>query len=163
MAIATSTLLIAALAVSAIGTGVAAYSSYQQGKAQQALNNTNAAINDQAALDAGRDSRAAANEQRAKGEALKSRQRALYAKAGVVAATGSPLLVQVETAGQLELSALDVERGGTIQAAQLRNQSMLDRMAGKSARTAGNLNAGATLLQGAGSSLGTYANYRSVK
>ena len=163
MSIGTTTALVIALAATAIGTGVSAYSQYQAGKAQQALNNRNAEISDQAALDAERDSRFAANEQRKKGEALKARQRALYAKAGVVAATGSPLLVQVEQAGELELTALDIERGGSITAAQQRNQAVLDRMAGRSARTTANLNTAGTILQGIGSSAGTYANYRSVK
>lgn len=151
MAITTTGLLIAGLVASAVGGGVAAYSSYQQGKAQQRLNNYNAAVNDQAALDRERDARVAANAQRAQAQRLMARQRALWAKAGVVGSAGTPLLVQAEQAGQLELGALETERTGNVQAGQLRQQAVIDRMAGKAARTAGNLNAAATILQTAGS------------
>lgn len=144
------TLLITALAATAVGTGVSAYSQIQAGKAQQSLNNYNAAVNDQAALDASRDARIKANAQRANAEAIKSRQRALYAKAGVVTATGTPLLVQVAQAGELEMAALEQEQAGNSEAARLRQQAVLDRMSGKAARRAGGLGAAATILQGAG-------------
>lgn len=157
------TLLIASIAASVVGTGISAYSSYQAGKAQQSLNNYNAAVNDQAAADAARDGRILANEQRRKNESIKARQRALYAKAGVVTATGSPLLVQVEQAGQLELGALETQQQANVKAVQLRQQAQLDRMAGKIARTTGNLNAAATVLQGAGSVANTGMNYQLYK
>ncbi len=151
MAVGTTTLLIAALSATAVGTGVSAYNQYQAGKAQQKLNNYNAALNDQAALDAQRDARIKANAQRAQGERIKSRQRALYAKAGVVGATGTPLLVQVAQAGELEMAALEQEQAGNSEAARLRSQAVLDRMSGKIARRAGNLGAAATILQGVSS------------
>ena len=163
MAVATSTLLIAALATTAVGTGISAYSSYQAGKANQALNNYNAAVNDQAAADAVRDGKILANQQRQKNEAIKARQRTLYAKAGVVTATGSPLLVQVAQAGELELGALETQQQANAQAVRLRQQAQLDRMAGKAARTAGNLNAAATVLQGAGSMASMGMNYQLYK
>lgn len=151
MALASSTLLVTALAATAVGTGVSAYSQYQAGKSQQALNNYNAKLNEQAALDASRDARIKANAQRAQAEAIKGRQRALYAKAGVVSATGTPLLVQVAQAGELEMAALEQEQAGNSEAARLRSQAVLDRMSGKIARRSGNLGAAATILQGVGS------------
>lgn len=154
------TLLITAIAATVIGTGISAYSSYQAGKAQQSLNNYNAAVNDQAALDAARDGKILANQQRQKNEAIKARQRALYAKAGVVTATGSPLMVQVAQAGELEMGALESEQQANVKAAQLRQQAQLDRMAGKIARTSGTLNAAATVLQGAGQAANTGMNYQ---
>jgi hypothetical protein len=163
MAIATSTLLIAGLAATAVGTGVAAYSARQAGKAQQSLNNYNAAVSDQAALDAARDGRIAANAQRAQNQRIKARQRALFAKAGVVSATGSPLLVQVEQAGELEMAALEQEQQANSQAARLRSQAVMDRMSGAAARKAGNLNSTATILQGVGSAVSTYGAYKGAK
>jgi len=160
MAIATTTLLVASLAATAVGAGISAYSSYQAGKAQQSLNNYNAAVNDQAALDASRDARIKANAQRAQAEAIKGRQRALYAKAGVVSATGTPLLVQVAQAGELEMAALEQEQAGNSEAARLRQQAVLDRMSGKIARKAGGLNATATILQGVGSMAQTGLAYK---
>lgn len=163
MAIATSTALLIAAGASVVGAGVSAYSAAQQGKAQQSLNNYNAAVNDQAALDAQRDSRIKANVQRAQAQAIKARQRALYAKAGVVSATGTPLLVQVEQAGELEMAALEEETAGNTQAARLRTQAVLDRMAGKAARTGGNLSAAATILQGTAQAAGYGAQYAKYK
>lgn len=157
------TLLISSLALTAVGTGISAYSSYQAGKAQQSLNNYNASVNDQAAADAARDGKILAANARAKNEAIKARQRALYAKAGVVSATGTPLLVQVQQAGELEMGALEVEQQANAKAAQLRQQAVLDRMAGKIARTTGGLNAAATVLTGAGQATSTLTNYRLYK
>jgi hypothetical protein len=163
MAVATSTLLIASLAATAVGTGVSAYNQYQAGKAQQSLSNYNAAVSDQAAVDTARDGRIAANAQRAQNERLKARQRALYAKAGVSIATGSPLMVQVEQAGELEMAALEQEQQANSQAAKLRQQAVLDRMQGSAAKKAGGLNAMATVLQGAGQATQTGIQYNHYK
>jgi hypothetical protein len=163
MAFTTAGLLIAGLVTTAVGTGITAYNQYQAGKAQQSLNNYNAAVNDQAALDAQRDSRIKATNQRHQAEKIKARQRALYAKAGVVSATGTPLLVQVAQAGELEMAALEVQQQGNAEAARLRTQGVLDRMAGKSARTAGNLGAVGTILQGAGQAAQIGIAYKGTK
>jgi hypothetical protein len=178
MAVATSTLLIASLAATAVGTGISAYSQYQAGKAQQKLNEYNAQMSDynakvqeQAALDRSRDARIAANAQRAQSLKLMARQRALWAKAGVVGSSGTPLLVQAEQAAQLEMGALETERTGNIEAGRMRQQAVLDRMqatssrmAGKYARSAANLNAAGTILQGAGSVAGgaAYGRYNGI-
>lgn len=163
MAVGTTTLLVAALTATAVGTGVTAYNQYQMGKAQQALNNYNANVSDQAARDAQRDSRIKANVQRAQAEKIKARQRALYAKAGVVGGAGTPLLVQVAQAGELEMAALEIETQGNTEASRLRTQAVLDRMAGKSARRAGNLGAVGTVLQGAGQMASIGMNYNMYK
>jgi hypothetical protein len=143
-----------------IGTGISAYSSIQQGKAQQRLNEYNAQVADQASADKARDGRILANVQREQNRRLQARQRALYAKAGVVDTTGSPLLMQIEQAGQLEMAALQTEATASTEAARLRQQAVLDRMAGKAARQAGNLNAGATILQGIGNAANNYVQYK---
>jgi hypothetical protein len=155
----TAGLLYASLALSAASAGYSAYSANQQGKAQQALNNYNAAASDQAALDAQRDARIKANTQRAENDRIKARQRTLYAKAGVVSGTGSPLMVQVQQAGELEMAALEQEQIGNADAAKLRTQAVIDRMAGRSARSAGRMNAFATVLQGAGQMASTGLSY----
>jgi hypothetical protein len=151
------------MVASAAGAGVSAYSSIQQGKAQQRLNEYNAQVAEQAASDKARDGRIMANAQREQNRRLQARQRALYAKAGVVDTTGSPLLVQLEQAGQLEMAALQTEATSSTEAARLRQQAILDRMSGKAARQAGNLNAGATILQGLGNAASSYGQYKSIK
>lgn len=163
MAIGTTALLVASLVATAVGTGVSAYAANQAGKAQQSLNNYNAALSDQSAMDAARDSRIKANAQRAQAEKIKARQRALYAKAGVVSATGTPLMVQVAQAGELEMAALEQEQAGNAEAARLRSQAVLDRMSGSAARRAGNLNATATILQGIGSAASIGMSYKGAK
>lgn len=144
------TLAVVAITASAVGAGVSAYGQYQQGKAQKALNDRNAAVSDQAALDRERDSRIIANAQRDRNRRLLAKQRAMLAKSGVIADTGSPLALQAQQSGELELAALDAERSGKVEGAQLREQAVLDRMAGRAARRAGNLGAVATILSGAG-------------
>lgn len=144
------TMAIAALTMSAIGGTVSAVNTYQQGKAQKAINDRNAQVADQAALDKERDSRIIANAQRDKSRRLMAKQRAILGKSGVLADTGSPLALQAQQAGELELAALDAERSGNVEATQLRQQAVLDRMAGKAARRAGNLGAAGTVLSTAG-------------
>jgi len=75
-------------------------------------------------------------------------QRALLAKSGAKVEEGSPLLLQEETAAQAELEALTIRAGGDITSARLRQRAILERMAGRSARTAGFIGAGASLLSG---------------
>lgn len=147
---------------SLLGTGVSAYSSYQQGKSAQSLNNYNAALDEQNAVVAQRDAAIIANQQRTQNARIQAKQRAAFAANGVVGDTGSPLLVEAATAGNLEMGALETQRQGNIRAGQYRQQAELDRMSGKAARTAGNLNTAATLLQGAGSAASQYANYKTL-
>jgi len=138
-------------ALAVAGAGYSAYSSVQQGKATEKLNNYNAQLAEQNANTAQRDASIQANAVRQRNAFLAARQRTAYAKAGVVGDTGSPLTVEAEQAGYLEMGALDTQRTGDIQAANLRQQATLDRMSGKIARTAGNMNATASILQGTAS------------
>jgi hypothetical protein len=132
--------VISAVAMAA-SAGYQAYSANEQGKAQQRLANYNAAIAEQDAMVAERDARLAANEKRRENQRFLAKQRALYAKAGVVGTTGSPLLVQAETAGELERNALAIDIAGQNQGRALRQQSVLERFTGASARKAGRMNA----------------------
>ena len=156
MAIATSTALLIAAGAAVAGAGVSAYSSYQSGQATKRLMNYNAELANQDAMVRERDGRILANAQRLQNQRLLARQRALYAKGGVDM-TGTPLLVQAEQAGQLEMAALEVERQGSIEAGRFRQQAVLDRMQGKAAARAGSLNAVGTILQGSGQAAGYYA------
>jgi hypothetical protein len=157
------TLAIIAIAATVAGAGVSAYSSYEAGKSQEALGKYNQAVMNNEALARQADARAAANAQRAQNEALKAKQRALYAKAGVVTA-GTPLLVQAEQAATLEMAALDIERTGNVEAGRMRAQGDLDRMQGKIARRGANMQAVGTILQGAGSaaSMGSSFRYQGI-
>lgn len=239
--------IITAVALTAVGTGVNAYSQYQAGKAQQGLSNYNAAVTQQAAeynadvitktadynaelttatadANAGRitktadynarvnelnahttliDAATLANIQRLNTAHLMATHRAKFGASGVVGGTGSPLAVEVAQSGYAEMAALQTEHAGmaksqglmqeagltrwqgqsdaaTVKAQALNDsnamrwqainqanqtrytggsQATLDRMSGNAARTAGNLGATGTLLQGAGKAVGQYNGF----
>jgi hypothetical protein len=150
---------IIAIVVTVASTVVAARAQRQQVKAQEEMNNYNASLAEQEALVRERDSRIAANAQREEAARALSRQRALYAAAGVDAAEGTPLMVMAQQASEFELAAQETTRTGNIQAGQLRSQAALDRMAGNVAVKAGKLNSTASLLQGASQAAGAYGSY----
>jgi hypothetical protein len=129
----------------AVTGAVAAYSQYQQGRAQRQMNDYNAALGEQEAFVRARDARYAAQAARDDGGRLVARQRALYATAGVVSTAGSPLAVLAQQTSETELKASDMMRRGNAEASALRSQSLLDRLAGKSAYRAGVLGAVGTL------------------
>lgn len=133
----------------AAGAGVSAFSSFQQGKSEKAINDYNAQVQEQQAKQAQADARAASSAQRGENTRLLSKQRALYAKAGVVA-SGTPLLVMAEQAGIMEMNALDIERQGKVKAQYLTSQASLDRMKGKVAKKAAYLQGYSTILNGVG-------------
>ena len=155
-----ATIAYLSLAASVAGGGMAAYNSYEQGQAQKKLNNFNAQVMDQAARDKDRDALILANAQRARNEKLMGKQRALYAKSGVSFDTGTPLMVQAEQAGQLEMAALEIETTASNEAARMRQQAVVDRMTGAAAGRAGTLGATSTILSTAGSVGSTYGKQK---
>lgn len=154
--------IITSLAITAAGVGFSAYSQYQQGKTQQGINDYNAALSDQDAMVTARDGAALANAQRRQNAQVLARQRTAFAANGIVGETGSPLMTQVQQAGYLEMGALETQRTANIKAGAYAQQATLDRISGKAARSAGGLNAAATILQGAGKVAGGYAQYSGV-
>jgi hypothetical protein len=78
-----------------------------------------------------------------------SQQRAQYGLRGVEL-EGSPLEVLGETAGKGELDALAIRYGGDIAASTARSEAGLYRLRGKAAMRTGFLEAGSSLLAGAG-------------
>jgi len=113
-----------------------AISKNQEMKAQEASHKYNAAVSKQAALDAERDGRQKANQQRKAGDRLKGQQRAAYAASGAVLDTGSPLEAAVEQAGQLEMAALDQEIAANREGQQHRAESQLQLAQAKNVKNA---------------------------
>lgn len=148
--------------VAVAGAGYSAYSQYQAGKSAQALNNYNAQQETVNAQTAVRDANNAANSERHRNQQILGKQRAALAANGVAIDTGSPLLLEMNSAANLEMGALETERQGGIAASRGYQQAELDRMQGNVARKTGALNAGATLLQGASSALGIYTKYKGI-
>lgn len=142
-----------------VGGGLTAVSKVQQGRAarqagrtQEAIANRNALLAEQQAEAEQQAAVAEAKQQEKAGEALKGRQRAVIAKAGVEA-RGTPLSVLVETAETLEAERLTILREGAISASQrqqqagiLRAQGAAAKARGKAAGRAANLAAAGTIL-----------------
>ena len=139
---------IIAVAATVAATGYSIYSQQQQGKQQQALANYNAQLDEQQAQATERDAAIAANEKRRENTLALSNQRALYAKAGVVGTTDSPLMIQAQSAAMLERNASAIDVAGQNQAAALDEQSILQRFAGASARRTATMNSIGTGLEG---------------
>jgi hypothetical protein len=146
---------LAALAV--VAAGYSAYTQYQTGQEIKRLNNYNAAVEEQNARTAQRDAAIKANQVRQQNARVLASQRAAFAANGIVGDTGSPLLVQAQQAGNLEMGALEVERQGSLTAAQNRQQAVLDRLSGSSAARAANRNASSTLLSSFSSAAGSFS------
>jgi len=153
------TMAIVGLAMSAAAAGISAYSSYEQGKSRDRLAKYNAAVEQNRAIQAQLDARSAASAKRREAEKLEKRQRALYAKAGVTT-EGTPLEVMIDTATDMELEALEIERSGTTLAEQHLTQAEIDKFTGAAAKRAGTMGAGATLLQGAGQMASSYSSFK---
>lgn len=143
---------IAGVAMSAMGTAVAAKGAAQQGKAARQAAEFNAAVQRNQAIAAQQKADFDAKRKREETERLLSLQNARFLKGGVRLA-GTPLLVLTDQAAQGEMDAQAIIYGGKIQAAGYRDQATLSIMGGISAEAAGRIKATGTLLTGAGSTL----------
>ena len=127
-----------------VSAGSAVYSAQERKKA--------AAYTAKSAEEAGEESTAMANleaeRHRDKIRRLKSSQIASYAKSGVKM-EGSPLEVLADTAAQADLDEMIIKHGGQAESSAYGAQAMLSHMKGRSASTAGYINAGSSLLSGA--------------
>jgi hypothetical protein len=137
------------------GTGVQAYGQYQAGQDQASAQDYNAEVDRNEAL-AAKD-KATQDEilSRERSRRIIGMQRAAYGKAGVDISTGTPLDVMAQAAADAELDALNIRYAGEMLSNKYLNQaSQLDWLAPKTA-TAGILNAGGTILSGAGRYINT--------
>ena len=148
------------LLAQAAGTTASALSSYREGKAEQSAYKRQAAIDvteaersrevaTQEALDAARE-----------GARLKARQNVLYAKSGVKAGTGTPLVVSDYTNEELARRGRIImeqgEYGYEYRMSKAAGAKKMARSAGKKAMW----KAGTTLATGLGQGLETYMKYK---
>jgi len=152
----------AAAAALIIGTGMKAYSEYDQGKDEKELAKQRAAAKaaDAAAVKA--ESREEARTKREEGREFRGRQIAAYAKSGVLPSTASPLLAMVDTADEFETEAGYIQETGRRKASRLNQQAVWERRAGRNAYRAGLWGAGSTALTGAGR-IGLYSYNKKKK
>ena len=140
---------LAAMAIG--GLGMSIYGTLQQGRTEQDWYNYNAALEQQTA---GREREAAGYEaglHRKAGRTLLEEQRVDYA-AGGVTGRGTPGIVGEQTAEEIEIDALSIERAGEQRARYATSQARLSKIRGKVAKRASYWEAGSTLL-GGGSSI----------
>jgi hypothetical protein len=91
--------------------------------------------------------------QRKENKRFAGMQRAAIAKSGAVLGEGSPLLLEAETAGLMELQVQDARRSAQIQARSLRAQGAMGLYSARREASALQIGAGATLFQGVGQGL----------
>jgi hypothetical protein len=141
----------------ALGGGlIGAYGSIAAGNEAKAAGEFNARIEEDNAEFA-----KVAGEERAKqiiraGDESRSTTRARASASGLVADTGSPLLVQEEAVYQAALGANKARYTASVEAYGHRNRGRLYRMSGRQAQSAGYVRAGASMLQAGAYA---YANY----
>ena len=140
------------------GGAISAYGNIMQGFSQNKAAEMNAEIEDdnaQFAMEAGED--------RAKtilkvGEMARASIRNRASASGLVADTGSPLLVQEEALYESSLDAAKARYAGRVQAYGNRQRAMLYRFSGRQAISAGFMNAAGSLLDSAGRSASMLGN-----
>jgi len=146
-------LAIGSLIVGAVGTGLAYKGQKDAAKTTAAVGEYNAKISEADAAQLDMEARETLRRRREANTSFLSSQRSKYVASGVVADTGTPLEVQAETAGILELDALDQARQARVQAQRLRTGAVVERITGQAQARAYNTAAGVSLLQGAASAM----------
>lgn len=128
------------IALSAATSAAGALGQYQQGKAQSQIARLNAQRADQQAREAQRLGAAQAYNTMLEGRQLLAQQRTAFAANGVNIATGSPLDVSYDTAGQIAYNAAQQRANAGreanqyyTQAEQLRQQATYYRQSGRNA------------------------------
>jgi len=147
----------AAAIATAVGAIVSAYAMYQQGQAAAAAQDYQAKIARNQAIAARQAAEVAAENARERHQRVLAAQRARLGAAGVMSTEGSPLIVQMESAEQAALEEARIRYAGQVQAGGYESQAILSGYQARSARAAGYLGAGASLLTGLGAAYGQYA------
>lgn len=135
----------------AVGTAAQVVGTIKQSQAAAAGEEYNASVAEAQAQAVGISSKYEQNKvSREKRQAL-SRQRALYAKSGVIIDEGSPLAVMADTATQYEMDINALKYNAAVQQNLLNTEADYRRQVARRTRSAGYLSAGSTLLMSAAS------------
>lgn len=169
------TLAAASLAATGLGTAFTAYGQIQQGKAQQAQYNyqaavdrNNAVIAERLAKDAEDRGKKEEQQQRQGVRQLIGQQRSAFAGNGIDLGSMNVTDTTADTALLGELDALTIRNNAEREAYGFRVQGMnytasagMNTLAGRNARSAGKMGAISTVLGGAGSLGSTAVDFRS--
>lgn len=149
---------VVAIAVTALGTAASAYGQKAASDAASDVAKVNAKNEATQAGIAAQQAQLEADQQRRQNRLRLGAQRAAGAKSGIDLSGGSIADVFQDTAIQGELDALSTIYAGQTQSAYLRGRASVSRAEASNYKSAGNLNAAATLIGGAGRAYGTYAS-----
>ena len=140
----------AGLTLLAGGTVLSAKAQLEAGKTEEELRKRNAAIME---AESEREARAAGEQaglKRAEKARLLARQTVRFAKGGVRAGLGTPVVVAEDSLRRIEQQAQVLQERGQFAREFGTQRAAIERAAGKSARRASRLGAGATLATGFG-------------
>jgi hypothetical protein len=144
------------------GTVMGAYSSYEAGKQQQAVDEYNAKVADSQASDAMARGEVTVNDLRRDARRISGAQRASLAAQGIALDDGSAAAAIDDTERQVVRDINTARLNTAREAWGFKVQATSSRTSGKLARRAGTLNATGQLIGGAGKTAELYsdANYR---
>lgn len=143
----------AAMALMAVGTGMQAYGTYQEGKAESQANKYNAEIMRQKAKDAADAGEKEKQKAALQNKQLLGRQMAQLAANGVDLTSDSPLEIFQQTAEWGERDRQEISDNTAREVWGYNSQASLYDAAAKNAKRAGKIGAFSTLLNGAGNLL----------
>lgn len=143
----------AAMALMAVGTGMQAYGTYQEGKAESEANKYNAEIMRQKAKDAADAGEKEKQKAALQNKQLLGRQMAQLAANGVDLTSDSPLEIFQQTAEWGERDRQEISDNTAREMWGYNSQASLYDSAAKNAKRAGKIGAFSTLLNGAGNLL----------
>ena len=150
----------AILALAAVGTGTAVYSGVQQSRAAKEMGKYNEKVAQNEALARRQAAEESMRRKRETNRRIIANQQAKMAKAGIISSEGTPLAVLGETAGALELEALDIMYETEVAAQRSISAGQAARFQGDQASKSALIGAGSSLLTGAGNMASTYVNLK---
>lgn len=143
----------AALALGAIGTGMQAYGTYQQGKAESEANKYNAEMMRQQAKDAAERGETEKQKAALQNKQLMGRQMAQFAANGIDLTSDSPLEIFQQTAEWGERDRQEISDNTAREIWGYNSQASLYDAAAKNAKRQGKIGAFSTLLNGSANML----------
>lgn len=148
--------VIAGVVVAAIGVAVSAAAAAQSAHQAEQTAKFNKKVAENQALAARQAAEANAAQRKEVLRRVLAQQRANIGGSGVADTTGSPLLVQINSAKEAELERLRVLHGGEQRALGFETQGAYAKWAGKQAATGAYMQAGTSLLSGVSSATNAY-------
>lgn len=152
----TALLAWASVAVAAVGTGYGISASLAAGEDAKRAADFNAAVEENNALASAQQAQYEADRVNKRNRILMGKQRAAYAKSGVVG--GSQHDVEFDSMMEAELDRMAVLYTGRIASNAHRSSSQLARLQGQNAKASGQRRAMSTLFSGAGDTLDAYGS-----